>query len=121
MPIIIHFELEKLVAKIDLVLRSIFFNLAIKYLICAISIFCIHLIQLTNPMKYSKKYINHQAVLLQRYKRLMEEAYNVRHTDSALSDISEYRAIKLLHKINKLEYLIRGLDTRSTELNNLLS
>ncbi len=111
MPFIIQFELEKLVAKIDLVLRSIFFYLAINLLICTLSIFCIDLVQLINSMKYTNKYINHQAVLLQRYKRLMEEAYNVRYTDSALSDISEYRAIKLLHKINKLEYLIRGINT----------
>ncbi|GAL63053.1 MULTISPECIES: Lacal_2735 family protein [Algibacter] len=45
--------------------------------------------------------------LSQRYKELIEQAYNFRQTDSALSDISEYRAIKLLHKLNRLKYLIR--------------
>lgn len=35
----------------------------------------------------------------------MEDAYNLRQTDSALSDISEYNAIKLLDKLNKLKYL----------------
>ncbi|TXE11101.1 Lacal_2735 family protein [Seonamhaeicola algicola] len=46
-------------------------------------------------------------MLNKRYKELVEEAYNFRQTDSALSDISEYRAIKLLDKINKLKYLSR--------------
>ncbi|WP_141675594.1 Lacal_2735 family protein [Formosa haliotis] len=38
----------------------------------------------------------------------MEQAYNFRQTDSAMSDISEYQAIKLLNKINRLKYLYRG-------------
>ncbi|WP_295983325.1 Lacal_2735 family protein, partial [uncultured Algibacter sp.] len=33
--------------------------------------------------------------------------YNFRQTDSALSDISEYKAIKLLNKLNRLKYLQR--------------
>ena len=49
----------------------------------------------------------HQRKLNQRYKELIEQAYNFRQTDSALSDISEYRAIKLLDKLNKLKYLSR--------------
>ncbi|MDO5969906.1 Lacal_2735 family protein [Flavivirga aquimarina] len=48
-----------------------------------------------------------QGKLHQRYKELVEQAYNFRQTDSALSDISEYRAIKLLDKLNKLKYLAR--------------
>lgn len=46
-----------------------------------------------------------QSRLLKRYKQLMEQAYNFRETDSALSDISEFDAIKLLNKINRLKYL----------------
>ncbi len=49
----------------------------------------------------------HQRVLNQRYKELIEQAYNFRQTDSALSDISEYRAIELLDKLNRLKYLYR--------------
>lgn len=49
----------------------------------------------------------HQRKLNQRYKELIEQAYNFRQTDSALSDISEYRAIKLLDKLNRLKYLTR--------------
>jgi hypothetical protein len=48
-----------------------------------------------------------QIKLHTKYKLLIEEAYNLRQTDSALSDISEYKAIKLLHKINRLRYLNR--------------
>jgi len=61
-------------------------------------------------MKYSQKIIDNQKTLLSRYKTLIEQAYNFRQTDSALSDISEYKAIKLLHKMNKLKFLTRDLN-----------
>ncbi len=50
---------------------------------------------------------SNQVKLFIQYKQLVEQAYNYRQTDSALSDISEYRAIKLLNKINRLKYLYR--------------
>lgn len=53
------------------------------------------------------KIIEKQTKLNNKYKQLIEEAYNLRQTDSALSDISEYKAIQLLHKINRLRYLNR--------------
>ena len=62
-------------------------------------------------MKYSQKIIDNQKTLLSRYKSLVEQAYNLRQTDSALSDFSEYQAIKLLHKMNKLKFLTRDLNT----------
>lgn len=43
--------------------------------------------------------------LQKRYKRLIEDAYNWRQTDSALSDISEFKAIRLLDKLNRLRFL----------------
>ena len=49
----------------------------------------------------------HQYRLRKKYKKLVEQAYNFRQTDHALSDISEYKAIKLLDKLNKLKYLSR--------------
>ncbi|MDB4402225.1 Lacal_2735 family protein [Algibacter sp.] len=49
----------------------------------------------------------HQDKLNSKYKRLIEQDYNFRQTDSALSDISEYKAIKLLNKLNRLKYLQR--------------
>ena len=60
-------------------------------------------------MTYTQKIIENHNLLLARYKSLVEQAYNFRQTDSALSDISEFKAIKLLHKINKLKYLNRDL------------
>ncbi|TGV03046.1 Lacal_2735 family protein [Flavivirga rizhaonensis] len=56
----------------------------------------------------------HQSKLNKRYKELIEQAYNFRQTDSALSDISEYRAIKLLDKLNKLKYLSRESFTQTS-------
>ncbi len=50
---------------------------------------------------------SNQTKLFKRYKQLVEQAYNFRQTDSALSDISEYKAIKLLNKLNRLKYLSR--------------
>ena len=58
-------------------------------------------------MKDAKKIIDNQHKLLKRYKSLIEQAYNLRQTDCALSDVSEYKAIKLLHKMNKLRFLTR--------------
>ncbi|HLT54128.1 MAG TPA: Lacal_2735 family protein [Flavobacteriaceae bacterium] len=51
--------------------------------------------------------LRNQKKLYERYKELVEQAYNFRQTDSAMSDISEYKAIKLLDKLNKLKYLSR--------------
>ncbi|MEW4922758.1 Lacal_2735 family protein [Algibacter sp. 2305UL17-15] len=48
-----------------------------------------------------------QVKLNEKYKKLIEDAYNFQQTDAALSDLSEYKAIKLLNKINKLKYLTR--------------
>ena len=48
-----------------------------------------------------------EAKLKKQYKQLVEQAYNVCQTDSALSDISEFKAIKLLNKLNRLKYLSR--------------
>ncbi|MCX7548250.1 Lacal_2735 family protein [Xanthomarina sp. F1114] len=58
-------------------------------------------------MENSSKIKKHQIKLQKRYKRLIEQAYNLRQTDCAMSDISEFKAIKLLNKINRLNYLSR--------------
>jgi len=58
-------------------------------------------------MENSKKIEENQNKLQNRYKQLIEQAYNLRQTDCAMSDISEYKAIKLLHKLNRLKYLNR--------------
>ena len=58
-------------------------------------------------MNRIEKIKTHQVKLNTKYKQLIEQAYNFRQTDSALSDISEYKAIKLLNKLNRLKYLQR--------------
>ncbi|MCX7551942.1 Lacal_2735 family protein [Xanthomarina sp. F2636L] len=58
-------------------------------------------------MENSNKIKENQIKLQKRYKRLIEQAYNLRETDSAMSDISEFKAIKLLNKLNRLKYLSR--------------
>jgi len=49
----------------------------------------------------------HQQKLLKRYKQLVEQAYNLRQTDHALSDVSEYRAMQLLNRLNRIKFLDR--------------
>ncbi len=42
--------------------------------------------------------------LEERYKRLIEKAYNFKYTDSALSDFAEFKAKKLKEKINRIKF-----------------
>ncbi|AEH00132.1 Lacal_2735 family protein [Lacinutrix sp. 5H-3-7-4] len=49
----------------------------------------------------------HQSKLNKRYKQLVEQAYNLRETDHALSDDSEFKAMKLLNKLNQIKFLAR--------------
>jgi len=49
-----------------------------------------------------------QKKLNERYKELMEQAYNFRQTDSELSDLAEFRAMRLLNKLNALRYFSRN-------------
>ena len=51
---------------------------------------------------------NHQNKLNERYKELIEQAYNFRQTDSELSDLAEFRAMRLLNKLNTLRYFSRN-------------
>lgn len=50
---------------------------------------------------------SHQEKSNNRYLLLIEQAYNLRQTDHALSDDSEFKAMKVLHKINKIKFLSR--------------
>lgn len=58
-------------------------------------------------MKRTDVLKKHQNKLNKRYKQLVEQAYNLRQTDHAQSDVSEYKALKLLNKLNRLKYLSR--------------
>ncbi|MBP0905711.1 Lacal_2735 family protein [Mariniflexile gromovii] len=49
-----------------------------------------------------------QKKLNEQYKELMEQAYNFRQTDSELSDLAEFRAMRLLNKLNTLRYFSRN-------------
>jgi len=60
-------------------------------------------------MKSNDLIKTYQVKLNERYKQLVEQAYNLRQTDSALSDISEYKAIKILDELNRLKYLYREI------------
>lgn len=55
----------------------------------------------------------HKNKLLIKYKQLVEEAYNLRQTDHEMSDISEYRAMIMLNRLNRLKYLDRDLQALS--------
>ncbi|WP_299362668.1 Lacal_2735 family protein [Winogradskyella sp.] len=57
-------------------------------------------------MSNSEKLHQKRTKLKQQYLQLIEDAYNLRQTDHALSDISEFRATKVLHEINKLKFII---------------
>lgn len=58
-------------------------------------------------MHQTEKLKQNQQLLIAKYKQLIEQAYNFKQTDHELSDISEYKAIKLLNKLNRLKYLNR--------------
>jgi len=45
--------------------------------------------------------------LQEKYKHLIEDAYNFRQTDSAMSDFYEFSALQLLNELNQLKYLNR--------------
>ncbi|MDO7171455.1 Lacal_2735 family protein [Mariniflexile sp. AS56] len=51
---------------------------------------------------------NRQEKLDEQYKQLMEQAYNFRQTDSEVSDLAEFRAMRLLNKLNALRYFSRN-------------
>ncbi|WP_299113090.1 Lacal_2735 family protein [uncultured Winogradskyella sp.] len=57
-------------------------------------------------MAHLDRLLQKKTKLKKEYRRLIEDAYNFRQTDHALSDFSEYKATKILHKINKLRFII---------------
>ena len=57
-------------------------------------------------MSNLKKLLKKKSKLKEKYLKLIEDAYNLRQTDHALSDFSEYKATKILYKINKLKFVV---------------
>lgn len=51
---------------------------------------------------------NKQTKLDARYKELVEQAYNFKQTDSEISDLAEFHAMRLLNKLNTLRYFSRN-------------
>ena len=39
-----------------------------------------------------------------RYKKLVEKAYNFKQTNSTLSDLEAFKAMKLLERINRIKF-----------------
>ncbi|MDY2588372.1 Lacal_2735 family protein [Winogradskyella aquimaris] len=57
-------------------------------------------------MYNSERLLRKRFRLYQEYLQLMEDAYNLRQTDHALSDFSEFKATKVLNQLNKLKFII---------------
>ena len=57
--------------------------------------------------------LNRKKKLNLKYKRLIEDAYNLRPTDHALSDFSEFKATKILNEINKIEFVVRSSNVQA--------
>ena len=63
-------------------------------------------------MSNSEKIIKKRIKLKKKYLQLIEDAYNLRQTDHALSDFSEYKATKVLYKINKLGFVVHNSEVQ---------
>ena len=57
-------------------------------------------------MRNSELLLLKKSKLKQQYLQLIEDAYNLKQTDHALSDFFEYKAMKILNKINKLKFVV---------------
>lgn len=57
-------------------------------------------------MPNSEKLLQKKLKLKKKYIQLIEDAYNLRESDHAMSDFSEYKATLVLHEINKLKFVV---------------
>lgn len=57
-------------------------------------------------MSTQEKLLQKKRKLKQKYLLLIEDAYNHKQTDHAYSDLSEFKAIKTLNKINQLKFVV---------------
>jgi hypothetical protein len=58
-------------------------------------------------MYYKNQFIAYKKHLFDRYVSLVEKSENYRYEDEAKSDIAAFKAMKLLEKINQVQYLDR--------------
>lgn len=57
-------------------------------------------------MSSAETLLSKKRKLKQKYLFLIEDAYNHRQIDQAYSDLSEFKAIKVLNKINQLKFVV---------------
>lgn len=69
-----------------------------------------------NNVKPSLNINEKRSKLKAKYKRLLEKAYNLRQTDSAMSDVFEFNAIQLLNELNQMKYLNRESNIKNIDL-----
>lgn len=55
-------------------------------------------------MQQVSKQDRYHSFLEQKYKRLIEESYNLRYTDHSLSDILAFEALRLYKKMQYLHF-----------------
>ncbi|AGI26999.1 hypothetical protein [Polaribacter sp. P097] len=60
-------------------------------------------------MYYQNQFQNYKRHLKDRYVNLVEKSNNYRFVDEAKSDLAAFKAMKLLEKINQVNYLDRDL------------
>jgi hypothetical protein len=60
-------------------------------------------------MYYQNQFQNYKRHLQDRYANLVEKSNNYRFVDEAKSDLAAFKAMKLLEKINQVNYLDREL------------
>ncbi|SEE18853.1 hypothetical protein SAMN05444353_1122 [Polaribacter dokdonensis DSW-5] len=60
-------------------------------------------------MYYQIQFQNYKRHLQDRYVNLIEKSNNYRFVDEAKSDLAAFKAMKLLEKINQVNYLDREL------------
>lgn len=58
-------------------------------------------------MYYQNQFQNYKRHLKDRYVNLVEKSNNYRFVDEAKSDLAAFKAMKLLEKINQVNYLDR--------------
>lgn len=58
-------------------------------------------------MYYKNQFIAYKKHLLDRYSSLVEKSDNYRFEDEVKSDLAAFKAMKLLEKINQVQYLDR--------------
>ncbi len=60
-------------------------------------------------MYYQNQFQDYKRHLQDRYVNLIEKSNNYRFVDEAKSDLAAFKAMKLLEKINQVNYLDREL------------